>query len=101
MEGKDIAYSDGDWYWIFSDVRNEIDNGSPVIYLVYGYYEEGKLLCHWGWDDGYSQVLADKRTFYNEGGYYVLINETPHNHKTYFKSFTGVLKCGCGMVLDC
>ena len=116
MEGKDIEYSDGDWYWVFSDVRNEIDNGAPVIYfgewrlfdtedyyhapLVYGYYEEGKLLCHWGWD-GYSQVLADKRAFYNEGGYYVLINKEPHKHKTYFKSYTGVFKCGCGMVMDC
>lgn len=117
LSGKDVQYSDGDWYWVFSDIRREIDKGAPSIYfgefrlfdnddyyhamVVYGYFEEGdKLLCHWGYD-GFSQVIANKRAFYNEGGYYTLINKTPHRHKAYFKSDFGVFRCGCGMLVDC
>ena len=37
----------------------------------------------------------------NEGGYYTLINKTPHRHKAYFKSDFGVFRCGCGMLVDC
>ena len=112
MKGKDISFEHyGDILGIDS-IEEQIRKNSPTILfgsmsynfsggkknhavVVYGYFNNGKLLVHYG--HAYkSQVILSN---YITGGYYGIINKSGHRHNTrYFKN--GKVKyCGCGMIM--
>ncbi len=116
MEGKNKSYSHYVYYSMFSTIEDPIKDGFPAIYfgkfnlfsssdynhavVVYGVFDNGKLLCHWGWR-GDTQVIINKLGLFNEGGVYALYNNSYHEHKTYFINSLGWERCGCGVFLTC
>ena len=116
MEGKNKSYSHYVYYSLFSTIEDPIKDGFPAIYfgkfnlfrpsdydhavVVYGVFDNGKLLCHWGWR-GNTQVIINKLGLFNEGGVYSLFNQSPHVHKAYFINSSGWERCGCGVFLTC
>jgi hypothetical protein len=65
------------------------------IALVYGTYNDGKLLCHYG-INGLSQVIISKPGIFDSHGVVSLYNKSPHYHWGYFQTDAGVDYCSCG-----
>ena len=120
LKGKSVSYDVSYWYWLFDSITPEIDGGSPValfgnhespdpnaggdgnhVTVVYGYYNNTNLLCHFGWD-GYSQVVMSSLGLFRTGGWVSLTNHSAHRHNQYFRRrATGSYYCGCGMLMTC
>lgn len=120
LDDKDVEYHDYSHIWVAKDPTNIIrDKRQPSIVfgnfpklyndsrenhaaVLYGYFDDGKWLLHYGWDNrGYSQVVMNSLAFYYMGGYYGFINESPHyRHKPYFDNGYRRM-CGCGYYFDC
>lgn len=118
LQGKNVNYDVYCKLSVFSDIYKPIEDGVPAIYfgfvdmfksesyghavLVYGTFDDGKLLCHWGWDDGgYSQVIMNNLDLLSEGGVYAIYNKSAHSHKAYFIDSNGRKRCGCGVFMSC
>lgn len=113
MVNKDIEYDNWENYLGFGSLRQQIDKSSPTIMfgnlndfnggrcnhavIVYGYYNDGRLLTHYGWA-GYSQVILSN---YIIGSFYGIENKSQHKHrKRYFKNGSFEY-CGCGEIMAC
>lgn len=114
MKGKDISYNNWAYLIGFGSLKGQIRANSPTILfgsmsynfsggkknhavVVYGYYDNGKLLVHYGHSNRSQVILCN----YITGGYYGIENKSEHRHnKKYFKN--GMFKfCGCGKVMPC
>ena len=116
MSGKDKNYDIYDFVWKFATIKDPIKDGVPAIYfgnmpmfnddnpsergnhavVVYGYFNNGKLLCHFGWPD-YSQVIMSELGTFQQGGVLAIYNKSPHIHNGYFQDLkTNNVYCGCG-----
>ena len=79
------------------------DTGKNISHttVVYGYYDDGKVLCHFGWD-GYSQVVMSKLGMFSQGAVISIYNESSHCHNKYFiDKSSGKQYCGCGELMSC
>ncbi len=87
-------------------VKSLIDNNNPVILcgdiydgttkiwhdvVIYGYYNNGKYLVHYGWRNRSQIILSDYSTTFI---YYIEDNST-HRHNGYY-SYLGLKYCACG-----
>lgn len=119
LEGKDVEYSDYYWIWLLGDPIDNIDaDRQPSIVfgsfvdiagdndfenhavLLYGYFDDGNWLVHYGWYD-FSQVVMNSLVFAQMGGFYSFVNEGSHEkHKPYFDNGSRRM-CGCGYYFDC
>lgn len=120
--GKNRVYEDYCYTWIGATVTDPIKDGVPDILfgnlpapndttygdgstmanhvvVVYGYYNDGKLLVHYGWD-GYSQVILTTPNMLHLGGVYAIYNKSAHVHNRYFKK-GNLYYCGCGALMSC
>lgn len=113
LEGKKKTYDHYNYVSMFANVYDPIKDGVPAIYfgnfetlephgdhavVAYGSFDDGKLLCHWGWKNtpGCSQVITNKLGLFNQGGVYALYNKSDHVHKMYFIDENRQGRCGCG-----
>ncbi|HBF68026.1 MAG TPA: hypothetical protein DDW20_01730 [Firmicutes bacterium] len=120
MSGKDKQYEIYDFVWKFATIKDPIKDGVPAIYfgnmpmfnddnpsqrgnhaiVVYGYFNNGKLLCHYGWPN-YNQVIMSELGMFQQGGVLAIYNKSPHVHKGYFIDLkTNNIYCGCGYPLQ-
>lgn len=115
MEGKIRRYSIHHTVGLFTDLSTPIEDGFPCIYLgnmpmvsggtgshgvvVYGLYDDGKVLCHYGWA-GYSQVVMSNISALDSTGAFAIYNESVHAHNTYF-IMNNLTYCGCGQYITC
>ena len=115
LKDKSVRYSCSTKTWIAGNVTDAIDRGNPAIYfgnmefytgkkghalVVYGYFDDGKLLCHTG-HDFYTQTIMEPLGIFELGGYFELRNESPHAHRGYWVRSDGLKICGCGLVGVC
>ena len=118
MAGKNKEYEIYDYVSIFSNIYDPISDGCPAAYFgyidppnegnaenhvvtVYGYYNNGNLLVHYGWEY-HSQVVMSRLGVLEEGGVVAIYNKAPHVHNTYFSHHdTGSIYCGCGCLMVC
>ncbi len=119
LEGKDAEYSD--YFWIldlsnptnniekerqpsivfgkFPDISSDFKKKDHAV-LLYGYFDDGHWLVHYGWYD-FSQVVMNRLIFPKIGGFYSFVNEGSHEkHKPYFDNGSRRM-CGCGYYFDC
>ena len=115
MEGKIRKYSINYTTGIFTDIETPIEDGFPALYggtlpdfdggsgghavVVYGLYNDGRLLCHYGWAN-YSQVVMSELGLFQESGALAIYNESVHAHNTYF-ILNNLPYCGCGQYITC
>lgn len=117
-EKKDVAYHNYFYYWEFASITKPIDDGFPAVYfgmvpnidtegtcshtvVVYGYFANGDLLCHYGWPLN-SQVIMSKLGFFSQGAVLSIYNESEHKHNQYFiDKYSGRKYCGCGELMSC
>lgn len=117
-ENKNVKYHNSFYYWEFASITKPIDDGFPAAYfgmqptpgtgenvshttVVYGYYDDGNVLCHFGWP-GRSQVVMSKLGMFSQGAVLSIYNESPHRHNKYFiDKFSGKRYCGCGELMSC
>lgn len=120
--GKNRVYEDYCYDWITATVTDPVKDGVPDILfgnlpapndttygngstmanhavVVYGYYDNGKLLAHYGWN-GYSQVILTTPDLFHLGGVYAIYNKSAHVHNKYFKK-GNLYYCGCGTLMSC
>ncbi len=115
---KNVQYHNYFYYWKFASITKPIDDGFPAAYfgmlpdpdtnesishtaVVYGYFDNGKLLCHFGWYD-HSQVVMSKLGFIEQGAVLSIYNESEHRHNEYFiDKYSGRKYCGCGELMSC
>lgn len=119
LSAKDKKYDIYKYYWEFSTITDPIKDGMPAAYFgnmkedpdsenrinhvvtVYGYYDDGRLLCHYGWD-GYSQVIMSQLGTFSLGGVVAIYNKSSHLHNRYFSDrITKKNYCGCGVLMEC
>lgn len=119
MSGKDKKYDIYNYVWKFSTVTDPVREGVPAAYfgnapkvdtgngtiphvvVVYGYYNDGKLLVHYGWNN-YSQVVISQYGTYDLGGVIGIYNKSLHKHNKYFgDKATRKNYCGCGALMEC
>ncbi len=118
LSKKSVSYSLYHRYWEFGSPQEPINSGHPVacfgnyedpnggdnfnhVTVVYGYYNDGKLLCHFGWN-GYSQVVMSQLGMFHTGGFISIYNQSTHRHNKYFvDKSTGKRYCGCGRLMTC
>lgn len=115
LSGKDLNYTISDTTGIFTNITEPIANGYPAMYLgvmpdfnggseshvvvVYGTYDNGDVLCHYGWS-GYSQVVMSSLGLFQESGAIYINDHTSHRHNKYF-IINGNTHCGCGDMILC
>lgn len=115
MAGKIRRYSLVESHTGYIDIEGPIDDGFPVMYagilpelnggtinhavVVYGYYDNGKILCHYG-RRNYTQVIMSRVGFFNETGTLAIYNNSVHAHNTYF-ILNNLTYCGCGQYITC
>ena len=115
MQGKIRKYSVKYTTGLFTDLETPIEDGFPALYggtmpntdgsngnhavVVYGLYNDGKLLCHYGWA-GYSQVVMSNISALDSSGALAIYNESVHAHNTYF-IMNNLTYCGCGQYITC
>ncbi|MBE6143481.1 MAG: hypothetical protein E7177_05825 [Erysipelotrichaceae bacterium] len=115
LSGKDLNYTIQNTVSIFTDIETPIENGYPAIYcgtmpnfnggnishgvVVYGIYDNGDVLCHYGWS-GYSQVVMSSLGLFQESGAISINDHTSHRHNKYF-IINGNTHCGCGDMILC
>lgn len=115
---KDVQYHNYFYYWKFASVTKPINDGFPAALfgmlphpdtnkdishtaVVYGYFDSGKLLCHFGWHD-YSQVVMSELGLAQQGAVLSIYNESEHRHNEYFiDKYSGRKYCGCGELMSC
>lgn len=115
---KDVKYHNYYYLWELASITKPINDGFPAAYfgmqtdpndgtavshttVVYGYYDNGNVLCHFGWE-GYTQVVMSKLGIFSQGGVVAIYNESDHRHNEYFiDKFSGKKYCGCGELMSC
>ena len=119
LSAKGKNYDIYKYYWEFSTITDPIKDGVPAAYFgsmkkdqnsekrinhvvtVYGYYDDGRLLCHYGWD-GFSQVVMSQLGAFSLGGVVAIYNKSSHLHNRYFSDrVTKKNYCGCGVLMEC
>lgn len=118
MDGKDKEFEIYNFVSIFANVYDPIKDGCPAILfgnldhvqqsgkvmhavVAYGSYDDGRLLCHYGWE-GYQQVVISLPGLFEFGGVIAIFNKSRHIHNEYFKDAKSeILYCGCGEVMSC
>ena len=117
----DFMYNKGKLYTIehtagiFTNISKPIEDGYPAIYcgtmpdfyggsgahgvVVYGTYDNGDVLCHYGWL-GYSQVIMTNLGLFNQSGAISIYNRSEHVHNKYF-IINQLEYCGCGEFVTC
>lgn len=115
LSDKPIAYTLKETTGLFTNIEKPIKDGFPAIYLgnlsdfeggteshavvVYGLYNTGKLLCHYGWT-GFSQVIMSQVGLFSNSGALSIYDESVHVHNTYF-ILNNQTYCGCGQLVIC
>ena len=115
MSGKNKSYTIKKSSGIFTNVKKPVKDGFPTIYagniedfyggsgshgvVVYGIYDNGNVLCHYGWA-GYTQVVMSTLGLFSESGALSIYNNSNHVHNTYF-ILNGQTHCGCGDLITC
>lgn len=97
LKGKSVQYNIYNQYAIFGNPKHPIDDGFPSILfgsipnietknekfnhavVVYGYLEDGRLLCHYGWQKtDYTQVVINFPSMSELGSTLALYSTGPH-----------------------
>ena len=115
MSGKNKSYTIQETSGLFTNVKKPVKDGYPALYagiiedfsggsgahgvVVYGIYDNGKVLCHYGWA-GYTQVVMSTLGLFSESGTLSIYNNSNHVHNTYF-ILNGQTHCGCGDLITC
>ena len=120
MNGKNKLYEVYEYVWKFATITDPVKEGCPAAYFgniqsptnsdawadhvvtVYGYYNDGKLLVHYGWE-GYSQVVMSQLGIFKQGGVIAIYNKSEHVHndRYFVDRSTGKRYCGCGRLMSC
>ncbi len=119
MSGKGKEYEIYNYVWKFATVTDPIKQGVPAAYFgnipnanddskkiahvvtAYGYYNNGDLLVHYGWDYK-SQVVMSQLGLFDLGGVIAIYNKSSHKHNKYFADrITKKNYCGCGALMEC
>lgn len=115
MSGKNKDYTVKMTNGLFTDVEKPIEDGYPCLYggtfpdmiggtvdhavVVYGTYNDGRVLCHYGWE-GYTQVIMSGVSLFAESGALAIYNNSNHAHNRYF-ILNNLTYCGCGEYVTC
>ena len=118
MNGKTKKYDIYDYVWKFATIKDPVKDGCPAAYFgnmqspsggnssghvvtVYGYYDNGDLLVHYGWE-GYSQVVMSELGLFSQGGAVAIYNKSSHvhNNRYFIDHATGKHYCGCGELMS-
>lgn len=115
MAGKSKDYDLYNYVSVFSNIYDPIKDGVPAAYfgnismlnggnhviVVYGKYNDGRLLCHFGWEYK-TQVMMSRLGLFQEGGVLAVYNHSAHVHNKYFiNNVDGHKYCGCGVMVEC
>ena len=112
---KTVYYTVEETSGLFTDITKPINDGYPALYMgnmpdfeggtgahgvvVYGTYDTGSVLCHYGWP-GYSQVIMSSLGLFEKAGTISIYNHSNHFHHAYFM-LNGTPYCGCGLEMMC
>jgi len=115
MSGKNKTYGLYNYVSMFSNIYDPIKDGVPAAYfgnistlnagshavVAYGKFDDGRLLCHFGWEFN-TQVVMSKLGLFAEGGVLAIYNKSAHVHNRYFvNNSNGHKYCGCGAMVEC